>query len=108
MANGYKRIKMDNHPSAPKDGLMKIHRLVAEGYLGRYLRDEEVVHHINNNNHDNRIENLIVFENEGYHQRYHRCQPGYTGIVLYGPKCTEIKKQRYKQLAEKTKKAMRA
>jgi tetrahydromethanopterin S-methyltransferase subunit G len=107
MANGYMEITVGSRPSAQKSGRIKTHRLVAESYLGRYLKPKEVVHHINENNHDNKIENLIVFENEGYHQRYHQCTSGRDlGIVLYGPSCAKIKAERYKKLAEKTKRDM--
>lgn len=48
------------------------HRLVMEAYLGRKLRNDEVVHHINHNKLDNRVENLRVMSNEEHmalHQR---------------------------------------
>jgi hypothetical protein len=47
------------------------HRLVMEQYLGRKLLDSEVVHHINGDRKDNRIENLMLFVNVSEHKKYH-------------------------------------
>lgn len=48
----YKRIKL-------KDGTTRDeHRIVMEKYLGRKLSSNEIVHHINGNPIDNKIENL--------------------------------------------------
>lgn len=47
------------------------HRLIAEEMLGRPLRSEEVVHHINGNPEDNRRENLLVFPSQGKHMEHH-------------------------------------
>lgn len=42
-----------------------------EGYIGRRLEPEEVVHHVNYDKLDNRIENLILFPSNEAHRMYH-------------------------------------
>ena len=50
---------------------IKVHRQVMEKHLNRKLRKEEVVHHINGNPKDNRIENLQLFNNQSEHMTHH-------------------------------------
>lgn len=57
-----------------KDGRILQHRLVMEKHLGRKLFPREVVHHINENRIDNRIENLMLFKSSGLHSAFHRKQ----------------------------------
>lgn len=48
------------------------HRLVAEAMLGRSLRPDEVVHHLNGDLQDNRSENLEVLSSQSEHMDRHR------------------------------------
>ena len=65
----YKHAK--SHPYCNKDGLVFEHRLVMEAHIGRILDPSEVVHHINDNPSDNRINNLMLFTNNGSHKKHH-------------------------------------
>jgi hypothetical protein len=60
--SGYIYTLMPNHPSAVnrkgKRGYVAEHRLVMEKTLGRYLKKNEYVHHINGKKNDNRSSNL--------------------------------------------------
>lgn len=48
------------------------HRKVMEDYIGRELDPEEVVHHINRDRADNRIENLLLLQNQSEHSKLHQ------------------------------------
>lgn len=67
----YWHVKIDSHPFGKSNGYVLEHRLIMEKHLGRYLTPSEVVHHINLDTFDNRIENLIYFPNSGSHTAYH-------------------------------------
>lgn len=68
-----------------KKGNVKQHRLIMENYLGRKLKDNEVVHHINGDKKDNRIENLQVMK-RSEHSRYHRNKEISEGKSLFKSK----------------------
>jgi hypothetical protein len=61
---GYWKISVGN-----KD--VRYHRYIMEQFLGRKLDKEEVVHHKDNNPHNNQINNLCLFKNKTEHMKHH-------------------------------------
>jgi len=51
--NKYREIRINGE-------YIREHRLIMENYIGRKLRYDEEIHHINGNSLDNRIENLML------------------------------------------------
>ncbi len=74
-AEGYILIHKPDHPFARNAGYVFEHRLVIEKKLGRYLKPEEVTHHINSIRDDNRTKNLMLFSNSGLHRKFHHLNP---------------------------------
>lgn len=68
--SGYWYIYSFDHPHRNKQNHIAEHRLVMEKSIGRYLEPQEVVHHINGDITDNRIENLQLFSSHGQHTKY--------------------------------------
>lgn len=69
-ADGYITIYFPDHPRSTEEGYILEHILVMECFIGRHLKDDEVVHHVNFKKSDNRIENLMLMT-KSEHMSYH-------------------------------------
>lgn len=68
----YARIANHSHPRAYANGTMLEHLAVVDrARNGRSLPNRAVVHHINGDGHDNRPQNLVVCQDQGYHLLLH-------------------------------------
>lgn len=56
----YIYLRMPDHPDCDCMGYVAQHRIVVEKSMNRLLRQDEFIHHKNENTHDNRIENLQI------------------------------------------------
>jgi hypothetical protein len=72
--NGYRVIYKPEYPKAMKNanwlGFVYEHVYVVENFLDRSLQDNEVVHHLDLDRANNRIENLLVL-GRGQHAKLH-------------------------------------
>lgn len=66
------------------------HRLIVEKHIGRKLLRTEIVHHINGDRTDNRIENLLLTDMRT-HMAYHCCKKH--GVKFIGRPLTESEKK---------------
>lgn len=109
----YVAIWAPDHPAASKASYVLEHRLVMERHLGRLLTADEIVHHLNEDPRDNRIENLEVMA-QAEHVREHftrsHCRRGhslddaYTGP--WGRQCRTCAKDRSRRYAAKRRQAV--
>lgn len=69
--NGYIRVYMPEHINSDINGLIYEHQLMAEKKIGRPLKEEEVVHHIDKNKTNNSLDNLLIFASNSDHSAFH-------------------------------------
>lgn len=68
--DGYISIYYPDYPSSTKEGRVLEHVYVMEQAIGRRLRKDESIHHVNKIRTDNRIENLMLMT-KSEHARLH-------------------------------------
>ena len=58
--DGYIYVSAKNHPNRNNIGYVRLHRLIVEKHIGRYLDKNEIVHHKDENKTNNHINNLEI------------------------------------------------
>lgn len=85
----YTYAVVKNHPKATKHGYVYHHRIVIENHIGRQLEDHEVIHHLNGDRKDNRVDNLILMTNSE-HTTIHNLMKGSLVCELRCPTCGKV------------------
>jgi len=70
--DGYVLILAKEHPRADCRGYLREHILIAERVLGRPLKDDECVHHLDTNPANNNPGNLVICPDQAYHMLLHQ------------------------------------
>ncbi len=69
-----------------KRGRIPEHRYIMSEHIGRYLKDNEVVHHLDGNSKHNTITNLELLT-RGEHSRLHNIARGITYVTIECTNC---------------------
>lgn len=103
---GYIMVHRPDHPASRKAGYVMEHRVIMEEKIGRYLTDNEVVHHINGDKADNRIENLVLCKTRAEHNKINHNKIDYTYTGGYKTRKEYLEKmvELYRLVKEKKKK----
>lgn len=70
-SEGYVMLKKDNYPGSQKSGYIPEHKYKMEQKIGRILKENELVHHINGDKTDNRLENLQLLTRSEHITEHH-------------------------------------
>lgn len=78
----YMYIYDPSHPMASKSGKLYVHRYIMARHLGRFLKDNEVIHHIDHDKTNNHISNLEILT-QSSHAKTHADEHRTTFIKDY-------------------------
>lgn len=96
--NGYVLIRKPNHPFATATGYVREHRLAMEGSLGRYLEPSEVIHHLDGNKQNNKLDNLRLYASNKEHENTEHIKRTNFRQVLV--QCLSCNKEFYKHRSQ--------
>lgn len=68
---GYAVVSAPDHPNATTKGTLYLHQYIMSKHIGRPLKSDECVHHIDENKLNNSIHNLMLFATNSDHIKYH-------------------------------------
>jgi hypothetical protein len=91
----YILIKKPKHPYSKQNGYVYEHRLVMEKKIGRYTKSEEIIHHIDFDRTNNKIENLYLYKSRGEHNKIHKNNIPKLIVELYQKGLIKFKNGRY-------------
>lgn len=83
ITNGYYDVYYPEHPNARKNGSVMLQVIIASKIIGRPLKENEVVHHVDENKLNNSPNNLMIFNSQSDHSRYHKMLNSKEDYVLY-------------------------
>jgi hypothetical protein len=75
--NGYSFVRNVAHPRSGSNGYVQEHIVVAERVFGKPLPSGAIVHHSNEKRNDNRSSNLVICQDQAYHQLLHQRMRAY-------------------------------
>lgn len=78
--DGYIAIKDHSHPNSAKDGYILEHRLVMSNHLKRPLETWEVVHHVDGDKANNKLDNLELLPKQSEHVVLQKMQVEIDGL----------------------------
>lgn len=85
----YNYAIVKDHPNSNKFGYVLEHRIVMENSINRTLSPNEVVHHINGDQKDNSLPNLMLMTRKD-HSALHSSEQGRQMATLRCPNCSGI------------------